>query len=68
MELEGRQRRNHGKPGSLTPSGQINPCRCRYAYAAMEKLADYLDGIDMWFGDLVDAKIEYLAMREREGW
>jgi len=26
---------------------------------ALEKLADYLDGIDSWFGDLVEAKIEF---------
>jgi hypothetical protein len=26
---------------------------------AMERLADYLDGLDMWIGDLVDAKIQY---------
>jgi hypothetical protein len=28
---------------------------------ALEKLADYLDALDMWFGDLVDAKIEFQA-------
>ena len=27
--------------------------------AALEKLADYLEGIDNWFGDLVEAKVEY---------
>jgi hypothetical protein len=35
---------------------------------AMEKLADYLDALDMWFGDLVDAKAEYQAKDAREGW
>jgi len=28
---------------------------------ALEKLADYLDALDMWFGDLVDAKADYQA-------
>lgn len=28
---------------------------------ALEKLADYLDALDMWFGDLIDAKLEYQA-------
>ena len=27
--------------------------------SAMEELADYLDGLDVWIGDLVDAKIQY---------
>lgn len=26
---------------------------------ALEKLADYLDGLDAWFGNLIEAKIEY---------
>jgi hypothetical protein len=34
---------------------------------AMEKLADYLDALDMWFGDLVDAKIEYQSRCARDG-
>ena len=29
--------------------------------AGMEKLADYLEGLDNWIGDLVDAKLEYQA-------
>jgi hypothetical protein len=34
---------------------------------ALEKLADYLDALDMWFGDLVDAKIEFQAKYAKEG-
>jgi hypothetical protein len=34
---------------------------------AMEKLADYLDALDMWFGDLFDAKIEYQSRYARDG-
>jgi hypothetical protein len=30
---------------------------------ALEKLADYLDALDMWFGDLIDAKIQFQAPR-----
>lgn len=33
----------------------------------MEKLSDYLEGLDNWIGDLVDAKIEYQAQRMRDG-
>ena len=29
--------------------------------AGMEKLADYLEGLDNWIGDVVDAKLEYRA-------
>jgi hypothetical protein len=32
---------------------------------ALEKLSDYLDCLDMWFGDLIDAKIEFQASRAR---
>lgn len=35
--------------------------------AGMEKLADYLEGLDNWIGDLVDAKLEYRAQCMREG-
>jgi hypothetical protein len=34
---------------------------------AMEKLANYLDGLDMWFGDLVEAKIQYQSRCATEG-
>jgi hypothetical protein len=34
----------------------------------MEKLADYLEGLDNWIGDLTDAKNEHQAKRAREGW
>ncbi len=34
---------------------------------ALEKLADYLDGLDMWFGDLIDAKVEFRAKYVRDG-
>jgi hypothetical protein len=34
---------------------------------ALEKLADYLDPLEMWFGDLVDAKAEYQAKYATEG-
>ena len=34
----------------------------------MEKLADYLEGLDNEIGDWIDAKIEYQAKRAREGW
>jgi len=34
---------------------------------AAEKLADYLDGLDMWFGDLVEAKIQCQAQYARDG-
>jgi hypothetical protein len=33
----------------------------------MEKLADYLEGLDNWFGDLFDAKAEYQAKYATEG-
>ena len=33
----------------------------------MEKLADYLEGLDNWIGDLVDAKLEYRAQCMRNG-
>lgn len=35
--------------------------------ASMEKLADYLEGLDNWIGDLVDAKLECRARCMREG-
>ena len=35
--------------------------------AGMEKLADYLEGLDSWIGDLVDAKLEYRAQCMRDG-
>jgi hypothetical protein len=28
---------------------------------ALEKLADYLEGLDNWFGDLVEAKVNFRA-------
>jgi len=34
---------------------------------ALEKLADYLDALDMWFGDLIDEMIEYQAKYATEG-
>jgi len=33
----------------------------------MEKLSDYLEGLDNWIGDLVDAKLEYQAKYARDG-
>ena len=33
----------------------------------MEKLADYLEGLDNWFGDLVEAKIEYQVQQGSRG-
>jgi hypothetical protein len=34
----------------------------------MEKLSDYLDALDLWFGDLVDAKLEYRVQCARDGY
>lgn len=34
---------------------------------SMEKLSDYLEGLDDWIGDLVDAKLEYQAQCMRDG-
>ena len=33
----------------------------------MEKLSDYLDALDMWIGDLIDAKLEYRAQCMKNG-
>jgi len=45
---------------------QLNHINIRDFGIALEKLADYLDGLDMWFGDLVEAKAVYQAKYARD--
>ncbi|MGI4831598.1 MAG: hypothetical protein ACRYFU_25960 [Janthinobacterium lividum] len=47
-----------GKQISSLPDG-LKHINIKEFAIALEKLADYLDGIDMWFGDLIDAKLEF---------
>ncbi len=50
-------RRNGTRSPSLSPDLKL--VNIRAFAAAMERLADYLEGIEGWFGDLVDAKAQY---------
>lgn len=55
------------KAKRLPSLSQLTHINIRDFGIALEKLADYLDGIDMWFGDLVEAKIEFQAKYARDG-
>jgi hypothetical protein len=48
-------------------SAQLKHINVRAFAVGMEKLADYLEGLDNWFGDLVDAKVEYQAKYATDG-
>ena len=58
-----------GHNAKLVPSlaADLKHINIRNFAMALERLADYLDALDMWFGDLVDAKVEYQAKYAREG-
>lgn len=53
--------RKGGRPVASKPSlsPDLRLVNVRILAVAMEKLADYLDGIEAWFGDLEDAKREW---------
>jgi hypothetical protein len=53
--------RKGGRPVASKPSlsPDLRLVNVRILAVAMEKLADYLDGIETWFGDLEDAKSEW---------
>jgi hypothetical protein len=47
-----------GRKAQLPSLPDLKHINIREFAIAMERLADYLDGLDMWIGDLVDAKIQ----------
>jgi hypothetical protein len=51
--------RPRGRKAKLPSLPDLKHINIREFAIAMERLADYLDGLDMWIGDLVDAKIQY---------
>ena len=59
-------RRNGSHKGAPTRGPSLSPdlklVNIRAFAAAMEKLADYLEGIEGWFGDLQDAKATHRRM------
>jgi hypothetical protein len=58
-----------GKKTATLPSlpDDLRHINIRNFAVGMEKLSDYLEGLDNWIGDLVDAKIEYQAKYARDG-
>jgi len=59
-------RRNGSHKGAPTRGPSLSPdlklVNIRAFAVAMEKLGDYLEGIEAWFGDLVDAKATHRRM------
>lgn len=51
------------KKGAPSLRSGLTKINIRDFSSALEKLADYLEGTDNWFGDLTEAKAEYQAKR-----
>ncbi len=56
-----------GRKARLPSLPNLRHINIRDFAVGMEKLADYLEGLDNWIGDLADAKIEYQSRYAGEG-